>query len=154
MSYGPIELLVVEFPGSQFTGEITPALEELVKSGTIRIIDMVVVHKSDEGEVTWLELADEPDEIAGALEPIVDLDDDGLLDDEDVHELARSLSPGSTAAIMLFENQWAIRFATAVRNANGRVVLNERIPGSVIEELIATGLYFRAQYFDSERSRQ
>jgi uncharacterized membrane protein len=137
MSYGPIELLVVEFPGSQFTGEITPALEELVKSGTIRIIDMVVVHKSDEGEVTWLELADEPDEIAGALEPIVDLDDDGLLDDEDVHELARSLSPGSTAAIMLFENQWAIRFATAVRNANGRVVLNERIPGSVIEELIA-----------------
>jgi uncharacterized membrane protein len=137
MNYGPIELLVVEFPGSQFNGEITPALEELVSSGTVRSIDMVVVHKSDEGEVPWLELADEPDEITDALEPIVDLDDGGLLDDEDVRELANSLSPGSTGGIMLFENRWATAFVTAVRNSKGRVVLNERIPRSVIEQITA-----------------
>lgn len=137
MNYGPIELLVIEFPGSQFSGEITPALEELVQNKLIRIIDILFVQKHENGEVTWTELSDLVDEIAESLEPVVDLIDEEMLTEEDAMSLAAALSPGSSAGVMMFENLWANRFANAVVQANGRVVLNERVPRSAINELIA-----------------
>jgi uncharacterized membrane protein len=135
MSYGPIELLVVGFPGNQFTGQVAPALAELVESGLIRIIDILFVQKDTEGVVTEIELADLSEDVYVVFDPLVD-DLTGLLTHDDAERLAVSLAPNSSAGIMLFENTWAKRFADAVRDANGQVIVNERIPRAVIEQLI------------------
>jgi uncharacterized membrane protein len=137
MNLGPIELLVVEFPGSQFSGEITPALEELVQNDVIRIIDILFVQKDADGTVTWAELSDLVDDVAQSFGPIVDLLDEALLTDQDAVTLAESLAPGSSAGVLLFENVWATKFANAVVKSKGRVIVNERIPRSAVEELLA-----------------
>lgn len=135
MSYGPIELLVVEFPGNQFTGEIAPALTELVEGGMIRIIDILFVQKDAKGVVTETELTDLFEDVFAAFDPVVD-ELAGLITHDDALQLSTSLPPNSSAGIMLFENAWAKRFADAVANANGHVVVNERIPRAVIDALI------------------
>jgi hypothetical protein len=137
MSYGPIELLVVGFPGNQFTGEIAPALRELVESGTIRVIDILFVLKDVDGNVGAVELVDLDDDLYAMFDPIVS-DLGGLLGHDDAVRLAINLPTNSSAAIMLFENAWATRFRDALLNANGQLIFNERIPKAVIDELIAT----------------
>lgn len=137
MPLGPIELLVVSFPGNQFTGEITPALAELVESGTIRIVDLLFVIKDEQGKVAVLELGDLAADVLGQFKLLVS-DTIPMLNEEDAYELAKALENNSSAGIMLFENTWATRFADAIHNAKGEVVLNERIPRAAIEELIAT----------------
>jgi uncharacterized membrane protein len=136
MPLGPIELLVISFPGNQFTGEITPALAELVESGTIRIVDLLFVIKDEQGKVAVLELGDLAADVLGQFRLFVS-DTIPMLNDEDAYELAEALENNSSAGIMLFENTWATRFADAIHNAKGEVVLNERIPRAAIEELIA-----------------
>jgi hypothetical protein len=136
MPLGPIELLVVSFPGNQFTGEITPALAELVESGTIRIVDLLFVIKDEQGKVAVLELGDLAADVLGQFRLLVS-DTIPMLNEEDAYELAKALGNNSSAGIMLFENTWATRFADAIHNARGEVVLNERIPRAAIEELIA-----------------
>jgi uncharacterized membrane protein len=136
MPLGPIELLVVSFPGNQFTGEITPALAELVESGTIRIVDLLFVIKDEQGKVAVLELGDLAADVLGQFKLLVS-DTIPMLNEDDAHELAEALENNSSAGIMLFENAWATRFADAIHNAKGEVVLNERIPRAAIEELIA-----------------
>lgn len=137
MPLGPIELLVIKFPGNQFTGEIIPALTELVESGTVRIVDLLLLVKNDAGEVTLLEFGDLAPDVFGQWDPLV-ADTTPLLNEDDAYQLAASLENNSSAGVMLFENTWAARFADAVRNARGEVVLNERIPRVVIEELVAS----------------
>jgi uncharacterized membrane protein len=136
MPLGPIELLVVSFPGNQFTGEITPALAELVESGTIRIVDLLFVIKDEQGKVAVLELGDLAADVLGQFKLLVS-DTIPMLNEDDAHGLAEALENNSSAGIMLFENTWATRFADAIHNARGEVVLNERIPRAAIEELIA-----------------
>lgn len=136
MPYGPIELLVLEFPGNQFTGELVPALSELVDNGTIRIVDILFVEKDADGNVSEMELSDLTDSAYDVFEPIVD-EQAGLLTHDDAVALTAMLAPNSSVGIMLFENVWARRFADAVVNANGHVIVNERIPRAVIEELVA-----------------
>jgi uncharacterized membrane protein len=138
MSYGPIELLVVSFPGNQFKGEIVPALQELVDTETIRVIDIIFATKDGEGNVTYLEVDDLPDEQKSSLGPAVS-EVSGLLSDEDIQQLAKALEPNSSAGLMLFENAWASRFVEAVANANGEVLISERIPRAVIEAAIEGG---------------
>jgi uncharacterized membrane protein len=136
MALGPIELLVVKFPGNRFSGEIAPALEDLVDKGLIRIIDLIFVIKDEYGNVRALEMTELDEDVYAALDPFVD-DVAGVLTEEDVRHLSAALEPNSSAGIMLFENTWAARFAEAVRNANGELVLNERIPRAVIDQLMA-----------------
>jgi uncharacterized membrane protein len=138
MSYGPIELLVVSFPGNQFKGEIVPALQELVDTETIRVIDIIFATKDGEGNVTYIEVDDLPDEQKSSFEPAVS-EVSGLLSDEDIQQLAKALEPNSSAGLMLFENAWASRFVEAVANANGEVLISERIPRVVIEAAIEGG---------------
>ena len=136
MAIGPVELLVVKFPGNQFTGEIVPALTELVESGTIRVLDILFVTKDEAGAVEMVEIKDLVIDDT-SFDPVVsDLTD--LLTEEDVTYFGATLEQNSSAALMLFENTWATRFATAVRNAKGELILSERIPRAVIEELVAT----------------
>jgi len=133
MSLGPIELLVIKFPGNQFRGEIAPALLELVDSGTIRVVELMVVSRDADGTILMADISDLGD---GQLNAIVS-DPTEFLSDEDLEIIGASLEPNSTAGVMLFENTWATRFADAVRGANGQVVINERVPRQVIEELVA-----------------
>jgi len=136
MAIGPIELLVVKFPGNQFKGEIAPALQELVETGTIRIIDLIFAIKDEEGTLAVLELNALGDQsLAVFAPPPSELS--GSLTEDDARTLSGGLENNSSAAILLFENTWATRFADALRNANGELIMIERVPRAVIDELIA-----------------
>jgi hypothetical protein len=126
---------VLKFPGNQFKGEIAPALQDLVDSGTIRIVDILFMIKDVDGAVAVVEINELPTEIRGVYEPVVtDLTD--MLTEEDAQVLATGLEPNSSGAIMLFENTWATAFRDAVLRANGELVLNERIPKAVIDAVL------------------
>jgi uncharacterized membrane protein len=139
MALGPIELLVVKFPGNRFSGEIIPALAELVENGTIRIVDLLFAVKNKEGDVKVLEFNDLAPDIFGEWDPLIS-DVTPMLNEDDAHELTASLENNSSAALMLFENTWATRFVEAASNAGGEVVVNERIPRAVIQELTAAAV--------------
>jgi uncharacterized membrane protein len=136
MSLGPVEMLVVKFPGNKFTGEIAPALSELVDNGLIRVIDLLLVAKGQDGTVVIDEIANLGDDEYAQLEAVVS-DVNGMLSDEDALRFGALLEPNSSAGLLLFENTWAAKFADAVANANGEVLFNERIPRTVIESLEA-----------------
>ncbi len=133
---GPVEYLVVEFPGNKFKGEIVPALKELTDSGTIRVIDLVFVRRDEDGSATWIELSDLPLDEAAQFD---DLDGEfgGLLNEEDILMMADLVQPNSSAAVMVFENVWAIRLRNAIVGAGGRLVDNARIPAAVVDAAIA-----------------
>lgn len=132
---GPVEYVVLSFPGNQFKGEIVPALAELIENGTVRIIDLLFILKDPDGAVTWVELADVADDIPG-LEDITGTTM-SLLNDEDAHLIAAELDDNSSAALLVWENAWASRFREAVLNANGQLIAHERIPADVVEAAIA-----------------
>lgn len=137
MAVGPVEYIVIEFPGNQFRGEIMAALKDLVAKGTVRIIDLVVIHKDVDGNVQWLEASELSGEEARVFSGLqVEIDD--LVNEEDIQLAAQSLAPNSSAGLMVWENTWATRFAEAVRNANGRVVAHERIPHDIVQGAIDT----------------
>jgi hypothetical protein len=131
MAYGPAELVVIKFPGNQFRGDILPALADLVADRTIRLIDLLVVIKEAEGEVTVLEAKEAfPD---GPVDVVVD--EARLLGSDDVDAIAEQLEPDSTAAILLFEHLWAVTFVQALRDAGGELIMQARIPASAVEEV-------------------
>jgi hypothetical protein len=129
-------MLVVKFPGNQFKGELVPALQELVDTGLIRVIDLLFVLKDGAGDVLVYEQNGWGDEVAAVLEPVVQADDE-LLSQDDAESIGVLLEPNSSAAMLLFENAWAANFAQALRNANGEVIVNSRIPREVIETVVA-----------------
>ena len=133
---GPVEYLVVEFPGNKFKGEIVPALKELTDNGTIRVIDLIFVRRDEDGSATWIELSDLPIEDAA---PYDDLDGEfgDLLNEEDILMMADLIQPNSSAAVMVFENVWATRLRDAIVGAGGRLVDNARIPAAVVDAAIA-----------------
>jgi translation initiation factor IF-2 len=137
MSVGPIEYLVVGFPGNKFKGEIVPALAELVENGTIRILDLVFIAKDEEGNVAAVELSElDPEDEAAAMSDISEVEA-GLLNEDDIELAAESLENNSSAGMLVFENVWATRFAEAVRNADGQLLANERIPHAVVQAALA-----------------
>ena len=135
MSLGPIEVLMLRFPGNKFRGEIAPALADLVESGTIRVVDLLFAIKDADGELDVMELKDMEGDLSVLAPMTSELAD--TLTEEDAQMLARSIPNNSSAAILLFENTWAKAFVDAVVRANGEVVLNERIPRAAVEALIA-----------------
>lgn len=139
MSLGPVEILEVKFPGNHFTGEIAPAIAELVESGMVRIIDFLFVGRAEDGKVIVTEFNDMGESLMATFDPLVS-EVSGLISSEDVARMSEALEPNSSAAIMLFENVWATRFADALRNANAEIIFNERIPRAVIEEALAVAL--------------
>jgi hypothetical protein len=136
MSLGPVEILAVEFPVNKFTGEIGSALTKLVEKGTIRIIDLVFVSRDEAGGVHSRELTEAEPDLLMTWDPLVD-ETLGLLSSDDIEQIGRSLAPNSSAAVMLFENTWATEFRDAVVRANGRLVLNERIPKAIVDRMQA-----------------
>lgn len=127
---GPIDYLLVEWPGKQPNGEVAPHLVDLVDRGLIRILDLVFVAKDEEGNVAAIELADLGGEVAELA--IFEGASSGLLDDEDVAEAGGVLEPGTAAALLVFENSWAAPFVAAVRRSGGELVASGRIPAEDI----------------------
>jgi len=130
MTLGPVEYLVISFPGNQFRGDIAPAIADLVENGTIRILDLVFVKKDAEGNVLSFEFSDLPE---AAVFADIDGDADGLLSDEDVEVAAEMLAPDSSALFVLWEDRWAADLASAIAAAGGELVIGERIPRDVIQ---------------------
>lgn len=131
---GPIDYLVVEFPGSRMTGEGLPLLVDLVDRGIIRILDFAFVKKEPDGSVTGLELTDIDGD--GELDLAVFSGvTSGLLDEEDLADASSVLEPGSSAGILVYENVWAAPFAAALRRGGGQLVASGRIP---VQALLAS----------------
>jgi hypothetical protein len=131
---GPVDYLVVEFPAgaSNFTGEMATELVALVDAGTIRLIDVLILTKNDDGTVEATELSDI--EELGELQA-VEAQLAELLAEEDVIHLAAAMEPGSVAGVLIWENLWAAPFAAAARRSGGQLVANGRIP---IQAIIAS----------------
>jgi hypothetical protein len=130
---GPIDYLVLEFPGSRMTGEAFPLLVDLVDRGIVRILDLVFVSKGEDGSVVGLEIADIDGD--GQLDlAVFEGVSSGLIGKEDIDEAGSVLQPGSSAGIIVYENSWAGPFAAAVRRGGGQMVASGRIP---VEEVIA-----------------
>lgn len=130
VAVGPVEYLVVAFPGSRVTGAIAPALAEAVGSGAARILDLTFVHREADGTLKLMELQDlDPEELA-ALER-VEGEVAGLLSAEDVEALGLRVPPGSSAALIVWEDLWAVPLTRAVDAAGGELVAHERIPAGV-----------------------
>jgi hypothetical protein len=123
---GPIDYLLVEWPGRQPNGEAIPYLIDLVDRGLIRILDLAFLMKGEDGTVAAVEIADVGGEVAELA--IFEGASSGLLDDEDVDEAGAALEPGTSAALLVYENTWAGPFAAAVRRSGGQLVASGRIP--------------------------
>jgi Family of unknown function (DUF6325) len=130
---GPVDWIVVEFPGSTFNGEIAPALRDLVDRDVVRVLDLLVLKKDSDGTLEAFELSDldtsEIGELRGYESQLA-----MLLSEDDVTAVAAAIEPGSSAAVLVWENTWAAPFASAVRHSGGQLVASGRIP---IQALLA-----------------
>jgi hypothetical protein len=136
MALGPIEVLVVSFPGNDFNGAIIPELERLVATRTISIIDGLLVRKDAEGEVTFTEFDElggnaDAERLAGVMDQL-----ESLISDDDVRELAAGLEPNSSEAILVFEHTWAKPLRDAIVGSGGVLTDNFRVPGAVVDEVL------------------
>jgi len=128
---GPVDYVVIEWPGRQPNGEALPHLVDLVDRGLIRVLDLAFVHKDEDGSVAGLEIA----ELGAQVEEIAIFSgaSSGLLSDEDLDEAANALEPGTSAAVLVYENSWAAPFAAAVRSSGGQLVASGKISVQDIE---------------------
>jgi hypothetical protein len=130
MTLAPVEYIIVGFPGNKFNGDIAPELMALVESGTVRILDLIFIGKDEDGNV----LAFEIDELEG-IDAFDQLEGEfgGLIGPQDIEFVASKLEPGSSAALLLWEDVWAGRFAKALRDSGGILLEGARIPHELIE---------------------
>ena len=131
--YGPIDFVLIEFPGDKLTGEAAPALMDLVERGVIRLYDLMVISKHDDGSVEALELQDPTG--AGGFSYFAGASS-GLLGDDDLREAAEAMEPGTVAALIVYENSWAIPFVRAARNSGGEVIASARIPAQDVMDAL------------------
>lgn len=128
---GPVDYLVVEFPGNRMTGEGFPLLVDLVDRGLIRILDLTFVRKDEDGSVTALEIADLTGD--GNLDlAVFEGARSGLLGQDDLEEAAAAVEPGNSAGLLVYENVWAAPFAAALRRSGGQLVASGRVPVQAI----------------------
>jgi hypothetical protein len=132
MAFGPVDVVIIGFPGNKFTGRIAPALRELVDSGTVRILDLVFVMKDVDGVTTTIDLTDLDPETGPAFLAVT-VSAPGSLGPEDAEEVAEDLEPNSSALLVAFENSWAAKFVAACRDADAVVIDQIRIPADVVE---------------------
>jgi hypothetical protein len=130
---GPVDWIVVEFPGSRFNGQIAPALLDLVDRDLIRVLDLLVLKKDADGSLEAFELSDLDEGEIGELRTY-ESELAMLLSEEDVTSIAAAIEPGSSAGVLVWENTWAAPFASAVRHSGGQLVASGRIP---IQALLA-----------------
>jgi hypothetical protein len=134
MAIGPVEYLIVGFPGNQFNGKIAPELAKLIDSGTIRILDMVFITKDAAGDIAAIEVDDH-----GDLSAFAELEGEvgGFIGAEDIEHAADALEPNSSAALLIWEDVWATAFVESMRDSGGVLIESARIPHDLVEEALA-----------------
>lgn len=140
MTIGPVEYVIVGFPGNQFNGRIAPELANLVDQGLVRVLDLVFISKAHDGTVAVLEYEDQADV---ALFAVLDGEVGGLIKETDIDYAASALAPDSSAALLIWEDVWAAPFVQALRDSGAVVLEGSRVPHELIEaaeaELAAFG---------------
>ena len=132
MPLGPIDFIVLEFPGNKFKGEILPSIFDLVEQGIVRVIDLVMILKDEDGSVVVRELQELDAEHMAIFDPLK-VEVSQMITDSDINMIAEQLDNNSTAGLMLIENLWAKNVKQAMLDANGRLVMFERIPHDVVD---------------------
>jgi uncharacterized membrane protein len=131
---GPIDFVLIEFSADRLTGRAAQALLDLVDKGIVALYDVLVVGKADDGTVYALDLADDVDRLGG----FADLAwvRSGLLTDEEMHEAAATMQPGTLAVLIVYENTWAVPFVAATREAGGELIAGARIPAQDVMDAL------------------
>jgi hypothetical protein len=132
-AHGPIDFLLLEVPNERTDGSAAAALADLIEAGTIRLLDLVIARKEDDGTVEVIDI-----DGAGDVTAFVQFSGarSGLLGDDDIQEAGNALTPGTTAALIVFENAWAAPFVAAARKNGGEVVASMRIPASDVMDAL------------------
>lgn len=133
MTYGPIDFLALEFKTDQLTGEGMAELIELVEKEIVRVIDLVIVLKDEDGEYQVLEVEELDPETLAIFDPL-EMEISGIIQMEDIELIAEAMENNTTAALLLYENLWAIKFGEAVTRSSGHMLMFDRIPFEVINE--------------------
>ena len=129
---GPVDWLVVEFPGADFgRGQVAPHLKDLVDRGLVRVLDLVFLRKDEDGALEFAEISDLDESELGELRA-AEAELAMVLSEQDVLDLAETIEPGNSAVVMVWENQWAAPFGSAVRHAGGQLVASGRIPTQAV----------------------
>jgi uncharacterized protein DUF6325 len=136
MSIGPVEYMIVAFPGNEFKGEILPELARLQDTKTIRIIDLAIVVKDENGKAEALEVTDLDSEFGNALSSLLGNESGGLLNTDDLMAAADELDNNSSAALLVWEDVWATNLRDAIVNAGGELWDLERVPGEVVQAAV------------------
>lgn len=126
---GPVEYVVVRFPADKadFSGAMADQLKKLMDSGTVRVLDLLMVRKGEDGSVEVAELRDHDESEVGELRSL-EADLSLVLALEDVEQVGADLEPGSAAAVLVWENAWAGPFASAIRHSGGELIGMGHIP--------------------------
>ncbi|HEX6780384.1 MAG TPA: DUF6325 family protein [Ktedonobacterales bacterium] len=132
MALGPLDFVVLDFPGNQFKGEILPELNAIRASGVVRLVDLIFILKDQQGHITITEASDLKGEDAQRYRQLTG-DLSGLLTREDIEAAANDIPPNSSAAFILFEHTWAVGLRDAIRRAGGSVLTHERVDPQVVD---------------------
>ena len=159
MSIGPVEYMVVAFPGNQFNGKMAPALADLVEAGTIRVLDLAIVVKDAAGDVAAMEIEGAGSAVMDAFEAMAE-DRGGLITAEDLAKVGAALDPNSVAvlpfritapaALLVWEDLWASRLADEIRASGGVLVDIQRVPRDVVEAAILWNAEHQAEIAAAE----
>ena len=136
---GPVDVVILGFPGNKFTGRIAPALMDLVESGTIRVLDLLFVMKDADGVTTAIDIQDLDAELAAGVPRRSRCTSPGALGAEDAEEVSEDLPPNSSALLIAFENTWASTFVEACRAADAVLIDQIRIPAEVADAALSSG---------------
>ena len=129
---GPVDWLVVQFPGVDFgRGKVAPQLKDLVDRGLVRVLDLVFMRKDEDGSLELAEISDLDESELGELRTS-EAELAMVLSEQDVSDLAETIEPGNSAVVMVWENQWAAPFGSAIRHAGGQLVASGRIPTQAV----------------------
>ncbi len=131
MTVGPVQYVVLGFPGREFAGEIAPALIDLARNGVIRVLDLVFIEKNEDGEVQALEFDDR--EVFSAFAGL-DGEVGGLIGPDDIEYVGHELLPNTSAVLLLWEDLWAKPLFDALQNAGGVLIEGARIPQDILDD--------------------
>ena len=135
MTYGPVDFLALEFKTDRLKGEILPEVLELVKNKIVRVIDLVIIQKFDDGHHVAMEMQQLAPDVLALFDPM-EIEISGIIQAEDIANVAEVMENGTNTALLLFENLWAVKFREAVLRADGRLLAYDRIPFEVVEEAL------------------
>jgi hypothetical protein len=135
MTYGPVDFIALEFTSHKLKGEILPALLDLVNNKIIRVIDLVIIQKHEDGTHEAFELQQLDAELMSIFDPL-EVEISGIIQVEDIEAIAEAMAGDTTAAVLLIENLWAVKFKEAVLRADGQLLAQERIPYEIVDEML------------------